>query len=357
MSSNRTTRSGGRGPNATTSNGASDIDASGGANPRGRRKRESPPAAATPASADPAQSTSTTQSSKTPSEISQLLNSLPQYESDEVAAPLCAAYLRKQVKHCSDIEASYNVVVLIDEGTLLRSDADRIYSALKALKSKKDILLVIYSSGGEIEPAYLIGKLCREHCSKNLHIAVPRRAKSAATLIACAADVIHMGALSELGPIDPQIDGLPALALKNALEHIVSLAKAGSHASELFSEYLARHLKLQQLGYYERVAESAAQYAERLLLMRSGPPSKAPAEIARRLLYEYKDHGFVIDANEARGVFGQDMIQTNTKEYEFADSLYEHMDFIHFVFRRMAKRNTYFIGSLDSGLASYPIKS
>ena len=92
---------------------------------------------------------------------------------------------------------------------MVKSDADDIYSAVTTFEEPKPILLVLLSTGGAISSAYLIGKLCREYAHDKLVIVVPREAKSAATLLCCAADEIHMGSLSELGPIDPQIDKLP----------------------------------------------------------------------------------------------------------------------------------------------------
>ncbi|HCT46072.1 MAG TPA: hypothetical protein DF699_12755, partial [Phycisphaerales bacterium] len=174
----------------------------------------------------------------------------------------------------------------------------------------KPLLLVLHSIGGSIEPAYFMSKICREHTDKEFHVAVPRRAKSAATLLACGADKIHMGSMSELGPIDPQIKGLPVLALKSALKDIADMTVEAPGASNLFATYLSKVLKLEQLGYYERVAESACQYAERLLKARKSKPGRAPDEISRDLVYQYKDHGFVIDAKEAGEVFGDGTVVT-----------------------------------------------
>jgi len=51
-------------------------------------------------------------------------------------------------------------------------------------------------------------------------VAVPRHAKSAATMIALGADQVHMGLLSELGPVDPQVLGVPMLAIQDSIETI-----------------------------------------------------------------------------------------------------------------------------------------
>jgi len=250
----------------------------------------------------------------------------------------------------------YNVLFLYDPTTLARTDADRIYSAITSFSEKKPILLILNSDGGSVEAAYFIAKLCREYTSGRFVVVVPRRAKSAATLICCGADEIHMGSLSELGPIDPQFEDKPALALKNAIEHIAELAKRYPAASEMFSSYLTKSLKLEELGYYERVAESAAQYAERLLKKRSVTTDKPVSSIASRLVYDYKDHGFAIDANEASEIFGSEIVKSNTTLYNLANEIYETLDLIRFILKARLNRSFYFTGSAKSGCTSYKRK-
>jgi hypothetical protein len=209
------------------------------------------------------------------------------------------AIVNQQVLHTiseSPLAGTYNILLLYDKATIGRSDADRIYRALSDADPGKPILLMMYSPGGDVATAYLISKLCREFTEGDFHVALPRQAKSAATLIACGADQIHMGSLSELGPIDPQFGAIPALALKHSVEHIATLAAEYPGAAGMFADYLARSLRVEALGYYERVAESATQYAIRLLKSRNIRAERDDHEVARRLVYEYKDHGFVIDS-------------------------------------------------------------
>ena len=231
---------------------------------------------------------------------------------------------------------------------MVKSDADHIYSAVTTFEEPKPILLVLLSTGGAISSAYLIGKLCREYAQDKLVIVVPREAKSAATLLCCAADEIHMGSLSELGPIDPQIDGLPALGLKSSIEHIADLVKSHPHSADMFAKYLHLSLKPIHLGYYERVAESATQYAERLLETHIATLKSPPAKIARDLVYSYKDHGFVIDQAEAENIFSDAVVKIKTPEYDVGNSVYETMQFVQRISNVM-NHYFYFIGSCSSG--------
>jgi len=252
------------------------------------------------------------------------------------------------VVRTSKLDERYNILVLYDNSSMVKKDADNIYTAVLGFASPKPILLILHSSGGSPAAAYLIGKLCREYTKDKLVVAVPRQAKSAATLLACAADEIHMGSLSELGPIDPQIDEMPTLGLKNAVEHIAELVKSYPSSSEMFAKYLAQSLPLINLGYYERVAESAVHYADRLLrARRDGGLPKPSGEIAKQLVYGYKDHGFVIDKSEAKAIFGDRMIQSGTDEYNLANQLYQELQTIS-ILADIAGHNFYFIGTLPS---------
>ena len=244
----------------------------------------------------------------------------------------------------------YNILVLFDPGTMIKSDADQIYSAITAFEKEnnKATLLILTSNGGDPRSAYLIGKLCRElSADKEFIVAIPRNAKSAATLLASAADEIHMGSLSELGPIDPQINGLPALGLKSAIETIADIVDKNEGSAELFARYLHRTVPPVEIGYYGRAAESAKQYAIRLMKARKKKPVPDLEKVAHKLVHEYKDHGFVIDKTEATEIFGQDMIKVDTEEYDLANDIYTVLSRIE---RFAGRTNCYFglIGTYDS---------
>jgi hypothetical protein len=258
----------------------------------------------------------------------------------------------KQEAIKNPISSNYNILILFDPTVMVKADADKIYSAVASFKENKPLLLILYSSGGDAGSAYLIGKLCREYCNDSFIVTVPRYAKSAATIICCAADEIHVGSLSELGPIDPQIDKFPALGLKNSIEHIAELVKKYPDSSEMFARYLSRTLKPINLGYYERVAESAMQYAEKLLSTHKKPLPRSAKDIAYDLVYKYKDHSFVIDKAECVEIFGNNIIKNNTPEYQLGNTIYKALHSIEFYFE-LRNYSFYLIGSLDAEPTAY----
>ena len=124
----------------------------------------------------------------------------------------------------------------------------------------------------------------------------------------------------------------------------------------MWTKYLIDQVPIRRLGYYERVSESAAQYAERLLTGKQLPQGKTTAQVAQHLVQHYKDHSFVIDAEEAKGLLGDDLVKEQTPEYELADEIYSLLELVEIILR-VEKKVFWIVGSLadnDIGLRRKP---
>lgn len=247
--------------------------------------------------------------------------------------------------------ADYTILFLLDGQDDLSSwHSNRIYKAAAAEHKVKDILLILHSHGGSIEAGYLIGKTCKRLAKNKFVVAVPRKAKSAATLLSLGADEIHMGLMSELGPIDPQINGFPALGIKNALEIVSDLACKHPDASRMLGEYLQSKLDLRLLGYFERINESASQYAERLLTGKKLPDKTTAKALADHFVNHYKDHGFVIDFDEATDLLGGDIVKRESSEYAYANAVYETFDLVRLYMEIILSKDADLVGRAPAGL-------
>jgi ClpP class serine protease len=96
-------------------------------------------------------------------------------------------------------------------------DAQTIIAAIKETPSDVPIDLVLHTPGGLVLAAMQIARAVEAHPAK-VTVYVPVYAMSGGTLIALAADEIALGEFSVLGPIDPQIAGLPAASIVRARE-------------------------------------------------------------------------------------------------------------------------------------------
>jgi len=94
-------------------------------------------------------------------------------------------------------------------------DAQTVIAAIKDTPEDTPIDLIIHTPGGIVLAAMQIARAVEAHPAK-VTAYVPVYAMSGGTLIALAADEIVMGEFSVLGPIDPQILGLPAASIVRA---------------------------------------------------------------------------------------------------------------------------------------------
>lgn len=283
-----------------------------------------------------------------PAEVAYFVQAVVKQRDDKEIQRLVAEHINALVKKYK--LDNYKIVLLFDENDAISSwHSNRIYSAATS-EPQKDILLLIQSTGGSIEPAYLISKTCRRQAKGKFVAVIPRRAKSAATLIALGANEIHMGLMSELGPIDPQFGGLPALSMQNALTLLADLSCKYPGSSEMLGKFLAEKLDLRILGYFDRVNGSAVQYAERLLEGNEFATNQTPKTLADHFVNYYKDHGFVIDADEASKYLGSKVIHQDSQEYQFGNAVHESLDVLKFLLDVSSDRVFDYVGSIDAGL-------
>lgn len=115
-------------------------------------------------------------------------------------------------------------------------DAQTIIAAIKETPSEMPIDIVLHTPGGLVLAAMQIARAVEAHPAK-VTVYVPVYAMSGGTLIALAADEIVLGEFSVLGPIDPQIAGLPAASIIRArdskpIEHVFDLTLVLADVSE-----------------------------------------------------------------------------------------------------------------------------
>jgi ClpP class serine protease len=164
-------------------------------------------------------------------------------------------------------------------------DAQTVIAAIKETPDDTPIDLIIHTPGGLVLAAMQIARAVEAHPAK-VTAYVPVYAMSGGTLIALAADEIVMGEFSVLGPIDPQILGLPAASIVKARD-----SKPIADVSDLT-------LVLADVG--EKAVAQVKQGAVELMTPRLG---ESTAEtIAEKLTRGYWTHDYALTAGEARAL-------------------------------------------------------
>jgi hypothetical protein len=211
----------------------------------------------------------------------------------------------------------------LHEGTMAQ-----FHAARGSLPRGERIGLVVDSLGGSARGAYQLASFLRRRCGGFIAL-VPRRAKSAATLLVLGADEIVLGENGELGPLDAQIWDPDREVLQSGLDETQSLDVLHNWALRTFDQLmfmlvgrtrkkvqtvqpharrwvmdmmrpLLERLDVVHFTQMSRILEEAQQYAIDLLKRRFDP--EEAKEIASALVTKYPEHGFVIGPEEATRV-------------------------------------------------------
>jgi hypothetical protein len=127
---------------------------------------------------------------------------------------------------------------------------------------KIDVFII--SNGGSAEATERIVNLLREYF-KEIRFIVPANAFSAATLMCFSGDEIIMDMLGTLGPIDPQINGVPARAILRAFETIEKRLKdEGPRALTAYMPLISKY-DLHILEICKSAQELSKELAQRWL--------------------------------------------------------------------------------------------
>jgi len=171
-----------------------------------------------------------------------LLEELNQYKNHDKSIERCKQII-KELERLLDkrIIAYFACDTGVDDISMINdTDALIIENLLSIKNSRKDLVLILHSGGGYALSAERIIEVCKSYCARRnddskFIVIVPKKAKSAATIVALAADKIYLRDTAELGPVDPQfivIDNSgnmqiePAYLYVDALENIFDLESA-----------------------------------------------------------------------------------------------------------------------------------
>ncbi len=110
------------------------------------------------------------------------------------------------------------------------SDVDGFTDLINSVKGSKTVDVLLHSPGGRPDATERLVGLLRNKFEE-VHFLIPHSAYSAATMLALSGNSIVLHSSAILGPIDPQINGVPARSIKRGFEKAKErIAKEGPEA-------------------------------------------------------------------------------------------------------------------------------
>ncbi|MFH0712518.1 MAG: hypothetical protein V2A55_01530 [Candidatus Jorgensenbacteria bacterium] len=179
----------------------------------------------------------------------------------------------------------------------------------------KKISLFLYTSGGDMLAPIRIVKLIRNHCEE-FEVLIPYKAHSAGTLICLGADVIVMGKLGELTPVDPttghpfnpQNPTNPKERLEVSVEDLNSYLLFAKEKAKVKDEQMIDAYKLLveklhplSIGNAYRAYRMARLLTERLLWLHMDKErdEEQLKKIVKEITGDITIHAYPIDRDEA----------------------------------------------------------
>ena len=98
------------------------------------------------------------------------------------------------------------------------SDMNGFMAAIRGMDKKKGLDLILHTPGGEVTATEAIGNYLRKVFKNDIRTIIPQMAMSGGTMLACISKEILMGKHSSIGPIDPQLGGVPAYGVIQEFE-------------------------------------------------------------------------------------------------------------------------------------------
>lgn len=120
-------------------------------------------------------------------------------------------------------------------------DKNGFMMAVHKLDKSKGLDLILHTPGGSIASTQSIADYLHKMFKGDIRAFVPQVAMSAGTMLACSCKEIWMGKHSNLGPIDPQVNGIPAYGVLSEFRRACREVKDDPTKTELWAQIISQY--------------------------------------------------------------------------------------------------------------------
>jgi len=104
-------------------------------------------------------------------------------------------------------------------------DKNGFMNAIHKMDRDLGLDLILHTPGGDVAAAESLVDYLRSMFGKNIRAIIPQIAMSAGTIVACSCKSIVMGKESNVGPIDPHFNGIPAAGVVEEFSKAIAQIK------------------------------------------------------------------------------------------------------------------------------------
>jgi len=169
------------------------------------------------------------------------------------------------------------------------NDKNGFMATIHGLDRSKGLDLILHTPGGESAATESLVDYLRKMFGTNIRAIVPQLALSAGTMIACACNTILMGKQSSLGPIDPQISGVPAHGIIEEFKQAYEECKANQIKIPLWQPIIAKYTPT-LIGEAQKAISWSEEMVKEWLVTGMLKETDEPEKVAERIINELGDH-------------------------------------------------------------------
>jgi serine dehydrogenase proteinase len=120
-------------------------------------------------------------------------------------------------------------------------DKNGFMMAVHGLDRKIGLDLILHTPGGSIAATQSIADYLHKMFKRDIRAIVPQIAMSAGTMLACSCQKIIMAKHSNLGPIDPHLNGVPAYGVIQEFKRALKEVKADPSTADVWRSIIGQY--------------------------------------------------------------------------------------------------------------------
>lgn len=173
------------------------------------------------------------------------------------------------------------------------SDKNGFMATIHQLDRSKGLDLIVHTPGGDVAATESLVDYLRGMFGTDIRVIVPHLAMSAGTMIALSAKEVLMGKHSSLGPIDPQIHGVPAHGIKEEFDRAVAEISADPARIHVWQPIIAKYSPT-LIGECEKAIDWANKMVKAWLETGMFEGEAEASDLADKVLNELADHALTL---------------------------------------------------------------
>lgn len=171
-------------------------------------------------------------------------------------------------------------------------DKNAFMSTIHKMDRTKGLDIILHTPGGDLAATESLVDYLRQMFGTNIRAIIPQIAMSAGTMLACSCQSIIMGKESNLGPIDPQIGGVPAQGIITEFDTAVKEIQKNPASLPLWQQIIGKYHPSfiiqcrQSIDWSENIVKDWLATS----MFSNDPDPTAKAESVVQVISSYQEH-------------------------------------------------------------------